>query len=40
VLDATDDRPDLTTFARLDAPGLEATGQWLDPDRAVLAWSS
>lgn len=30
-------RPDLTTFARLDRLGLEAVGQRLEPDRAVLA---
>lgn len=36
MLDATYDRPDLITFARLDALGLDVTGQWLDPDRAVL----
>jgi transposase len=30
-------RPDLTKFARLDELGLVATGQRLDPDRAVLA---
>ena len=30
-------RPDLTTFARLDDLGLEAVGQRLEPDRAVLA---
>ena len=35
--DATFDRPDLTTFARLDELGLEAVGQRLEPDRAVLA---
>ena len=29
--------PDLTTFCRLDALGLEVTGQPLEPDRAVLA---
>ncbi|TQL48950.1 ISL3 family transposase [Ornithinicoccus hortensis] len=28
--------PDLTTFTRLDELGLEATGQLLEPDRAVL----
>ncbi len=31
------DRPDLTTFCRLDELGLEVTGQRLEPDRAVLA---
>ena len=35
--DATFARPDLTTFCRLDELGLEATGQRLEPDRAVLA---
>ena len=35
--DATFDRPDLTTFARLDELGLQVTGQRLEPDRAVLA---
>ena len=29
--------PDLTTFARLDTLGLQVTGQFLEPDRAVLA---
>ena len=29
--------PDLTTFCRLDELGLEATGQRLEPERAVLA---
>ncbi|MCC2594716.1 ISL3 family transposase [Tessaracoccus sp. OS52] len=31
------DCPDLTTFCRLDELGLEAVGQRLEPDRAVLA---
>lgn len=31
------DRADLTTFCRLDELGLEATGQRLEPDRAVVA---
>ncbi len=35
--DATFACPDLTTFAQLDELGLEATGQRLEPDRAVLA---
>ena len=35
--DATFDRPDLTTFARLDELGLDVVGQRLEPDRAVLA---
>ena len=30
-------RADLTTFCRLDEPGLEVTGQRLEPGRAVLA---
>ncbi len=29
--------PDLATFARLDTLGLHVTGQFLEPDRAVLA---
>lgn len=33
---ATFDSPDLTTFCRLDELGLEAVGQRLEPDRAVL----
>ncbi|WP_199279251.1 ISL3 family transposase [Arthrobacter sp. CAN_A2] len=33
---ATFVRPDLTTFCRLDELGLEAVGQHLGPDRAVL----
>jgi transposase len=37
MLDATFVRPDLTTFCRLDALGLEVTGQRLEPGRAVLA---
>jgi transposase len=37
VPDATFDRPDLTTFCRLDELGLEVVGQRLEPDRAVLA---
>ncbi len=36
VPDATFTTPDLTTFTRLDALGLFATGQRLEPDRAVL----
>ena len=35
--DATFACPDLTTFCRLDELGLEATGQRLESDRAVLA---
>lgn len=34
---ATFDRPDLTTFCRLNELGLEALGQRLEPRRAVLA---
>ncbi|GAA1351541.1 hypothetical protein GCM10009595_12940 [Falsarthrobacter nasiphocae] len=34
---ATFTRPDLTTFCRLDELGLEATGQRLEPNHAVLA---
>ncbi|WP_448061389.1 ISL3 family transposase [Cellulomonas hominis] len=34
--DATFDAPDLTTFCRLDELGLEAVGQRLEPDRAVI----
>jgi transposase-like protein len=37
MYDATFARPDLTKFARLDALGLEVTGQRLESDRAVLA---
>jgi len=37
VLDATFACPDLTTFCRLDELGLEAVGQRLEPDRAVVA---
>lgn len=35
--DATFACPDLTTFCRLEEPGLEVVGQRLEPDRAVLA---
>ena len=35
--DATFACPDLTTFARLDELGLEAVGQRVEPDRAVIA---
>lgn len=35
--DATFTAPDLTTFARLDGLGLEAIGQHLEADRAMLA---
>jgi hypothetical protein len=35
--DATFACPDLTTFCRLDELGLEAVGQRLEPERAVLA---
>ena len=34
---ATFVRPDLTTFARLDELGLEVVGQYVVPERAVLA---
>ncbi len=37
MADATFATPDLTTFACLDALGLHVTGQFLEPDRAVLA---
>jgi len=37
VLDATFACPDLTSFCRLDELGLEAVGQRLDPDRALVA---
>ena len=37
MLDATFGCPDLTTFCRLDELGLEAVGQQLEADRAVLA---
>lgn len=36
MADATFETPDLTTFARLDTLGLQVTGQFLEPDRAVL----
>ncbi|MBT1004481.1 ISL3 family transposase [Paenarthrobacter sp. DKR-5] len=36
MLNATFDRPDLTTFCRLEELGLEAVGQHLGPDRAVI----
>ncbi|WP_425307415.1 ISL3 family transposase [Ammonicoccus fulvus] len=35
--DVTFTAPDLTTFTGLDELGLEVTGQWLEPERAVLA---
>lgn len=35
--DATFNRPDMTTFCRLDGLGLEVTGQRLEPERAILA---
>jgi hypothetical protein len=35
VPDATFACPDLTTFCRLEEPGLEVAGQRLEPDRAV-----
>jgi len=37
MLDATFTTPDLTTFTGLDTLGLQVTGQFLQPDRAVLA---
>ena len=37
VSDATVACPDLTSFCRLDELGLQATGQRLEPGRAVLA---
>lgn len=37
MADATFATPDLTTFARPNALGLRVTGQFLEPDRAVLA---
>ncbi len=37
MADSTFSTPDLTTFARLDTLGLHVTGQFLEPDRAVLA---
>ena len=37
MADSTFSTPDLTTFARLDTLGLQVTGQFLEPDRAVLA---
>jgi transposase len=35
--DATFSRPDLTTYCRLDELGLRVVGQFIKPDRAVLA---
>ena len=32
------DLPDLSAFTRLDGPGLEVTGQRIEPDHAVLAY--
>jgi len=37
MADATFARRDLTTFARLDELGLQAVGQRIEPDRALLA---
>ena len=37
MLNATFQCPDLTTFCRLDGLGLEVTGQYVRPDRAILA---
>ena len=36
MADSTFSTPDLTTFARLDMLGLQVTGQFLEPDGAVL----
>ncbi len=36
MADSTFDAPDLTKFCRLDGLGLEVTGQFLEPDRAIL----
>jgi hypothetical protein len=37
MADSTFGDPDLTTFCRLDELGLVATGQFLEPDRAIIA---
>ncbi len=37
MADSTFADPDLTTFCRLDELGLSATGQFLEPDRAIIA---
>lgn len=37
MTDSTFADPDLTTFCRLDELGLIATGQFLEPDRAIIA---
>jgi hypothetical protein len=37
MADVTFTAPDLTTFTGLDELGLEVTGQWLEPERAVLS---
>jgi transposase len=37
MADSTFADPDVTTFARLDGLGLKVVGQFLEPDRAVLA---
>ena len=37
MADSTFDDPDMTTFCRLDELGLVATGQFLEPDRAIIA---
>ncbi|MET3808766.1 transposase [Nakamurella sp. UYEF19] len=37
MADSTFSTPDLTTFVRLDPLGLQVTGQFLEPGRAVLA---
>ena len=36
MADATFADPDLTTFCRLEELGLQAVGQFLEPDRAIL----
>ena len=37
MANTTFDRPDLSAFTRLDGPGLEVTGQRIEPGHAVLA---
>jgi transposase len=37
MADATFADPDLTTFCRLEELGLQAVGQFLEPDRAIIA---
>jgi hypothetical protein len=36
MADATFADPDLTTFCRLDELGLQAVGQFLEPDRTII----